>query len=76
VSYPPGPVASERRCTVTGRKDGGELCSVVVEETSSKSAVVLYPHGLGGLGVVLDRDEQQVLGAWLLSRRRTSRRAG
>jgi hypothetical protein len=75
VSWPPEPVASERRCTVTGRKDG-ELCSIVVEELPAGSTVVIYPHGLGGLGVVLDRDEQQVLGAWLLSRRRTSRRAG
>jgi hypothetical protein len=40
------------------------------------ATVVLFPHGIESYGVALDRDAQRVLGAWLVSRQRTSRRAG
>jgi hypothetical protein len=73
MSYPPKPVASERRCTVTGHKDGGP-CSIVVEELPGHSTVVLYPHGVESFGVALGEDEQRVLGEWLAARQRTSRR--
>lgn len=74
MSYPPEPVASARRCTVTGRNNGGP-CSIVAEELPDLTTVVLYPHGINSYGVVLDRKEQEVLGQWLLSRHRTPKLA-
>lgn len=71
MSYPPEATASEQRCTVTGRMNGG-LYSLVVKELPSGD-VVIYPHGVDRDAVLLGHREQQVLGRWLLGREITCR---
>jgi hypothetical protein len=72
VSYPPDANASERRCTVAGRMNGG-LYSLVIKELPGGD-VVIYPHGVDRDAVLLGHREQQVLGRWLLGRETTRRR--
>lgn len=67
--------ASERRCTVTGRRHAdGSPMSVVCEQVGKDGPVVLYPHGVAGHGVVLDAAQQRILARWLLERETTRRR--
>jgi len=67
--------ASERRCTVTGHQHtNGSPMSVICEQIGRDGLVVLYPHGIGGHGVVLDARQQRVLARWLLDRETTPSR--
>lgn len=60
--------SSYRRCTVTGRHHGDGMPMSLVCEARAGGDVVLYPHGIGGNGVVLDSDQQRELGRWLIER--------
>jgi hypothetical protein len=52
---------------------GSGAMSVVCEQVGRDGLVVLYPHGIEGHGVALDRHQQQVLARWLLDRETTGR---
>jgi hypothetical protein len=69
MSYPPDASASGKRCTVSGRMNGG-LYSLVIKELPSGD-VVIYPHGIDRDAVLLGHREQEVLGRWLLNREPT-----
>lgn len=50
------------RVVVEGRlADGGELCTLVVVHYRSPRCWILYPHGAGKLGVVLNEQDATTL---------------
>jgi len=66
----PDAAATDRRCTVTGKRHAdGSPMSLVCEQVSPDGPVVLYPHGVAGQGVVLSQRQQRILARWLLERK-------
>lgn len=56
------PYGEQERCAVEGRRiDGSGRCTVVAIRDQKRHGWVLYPHGVAGLGVLIDDDAAHTL---------------
>lgn len=56
------PYGEQERCAVEGRRiDGSGQCTLIVIRDRKRRGWVLYPHGVAGLGVIIDDDATYTL---------------